>query len=99
MDEGPLAYAKFTQAIIKEVGLISVNRIKEIIDKNGGNIKDLELRMEKENVYSVINSNYALANSLKITGTPTFIIGTEIIRGYKSLTELQKIIERNKKPL
>ena len=55
--------------------------------------------MEKEIVYSVINSNYALANNLKITGTPTFIIGTEIIRGYKSLTELQKIIERNKKPL
>ena len=36
---------------------------------------------------------------LKIRGTPTFIIGTEIVRGYKNVEELQNIINKVKQIL
>jgi protein-disulfide isomerase len=55
--------------------------------------------MESKAVYNILNSNYNLAKQLKIRGTPTFIIGTEIVRGYKNVEELQNIISKVKQVL
>ena len=95
INQGPDTYKDFIQYLVKYNGKISLEKIKKIIQEIGGNSEDIEQQMEKEIVYNVLNSNYALANILKITGTPTFIIGSEIIRGYKNRIELEKIIERN----
>ena len=55
--------------------------------------------MESEKVYAILNNNYSIAKKLNIQGTPTFIIGTEIIRGYKDINKLQEIINLEKKAL
>ncbi len=95
INQGPEIYEAFVRYLTEYNGSISLKKIKQIIDIIGANSDNLESLMEKEIVYNVLNSNYALANILKITGTPTFIIGSEIIRGYKDQKELQKIIQRN----
>ena len=49
----------------------------------------LELEMGTPSVRSVIDKSYALARNLGVNGTPTFIIGDEIIPGAIGLDGLR----------
>ncbi len=49
----------------------------------------LELDMAAENVAKTIQTSYEIAKALNITGTPTYIIGNEIIPGAIGLDELK----------
>jgi protein-disulfide isomerase len=53
---------------------------------------NLELKLGEPDVTDVIQRNYALAQGLNITGTPTFILGDEIIRGAVGLEVLRQKI-------
>ena len=97
--QGNKIYEKFSKKIINYDGVITTQLISKIVEEAGGDTEDLQNKMESEHVYQVLNSNFQLAKKLKITGTPTFIIGTEIIRGYKSVNALQEIINREKQAL
>ena len=50
--------------------------------------------MEDPAITVAIKRNRALANDLRITGTPTFVVGDEIIRGLVDLATLQKFIAK-----
>lgn len=50
---------------------------------------DLELRMGGEDVSQTIQTSYEIAQALGITGTPTYIIGNEIIPGAIGADELR----------
>lgn len=52
----------------------------------------LELALGEPRVTDVIQRNYTLAQGLNITGTPTFILGDEIIRGAVGLEVLRQKI-------
>ena len=94
--QGGKLYEKFSKKIIDYDGVITIQSISKIVETAGGDSEDFQNKMESEHVYEVLNSNFQLAKKLKITGTPTFIIGTEIIRGYKDFNTLQEIINRKK---
>lgn len=49
----------------------------------------LELDMNSESVAAKIQTSYAIAKALNITGTPTYIIGNEIIPGAIGVDELK----------
>jgi len=44
-------------------------------------------------VTAAIASNHALGRQMSISGTPTFIIGPEMIRGYLPLASMQQIVD------
>ena len=50
---------------------------------------NLELDMGTDNVSKTIQTSYEIAKALNITGTPTYIIGNEIIPGAIGLDELK----------
>jgi protein-disulfide isomerase len=58
----------------------------------GLDIERLKRDMESEGVKSELEQNYTLAEKLRITGTPAFIIGDDIIRGFVELATLQQAI-------
>ena len=41
----------------------------------------------------VISANYALADSLGINGTPAFIIGGSLVRGWIKLDDMRQFVE------
>lgn len=53
---------------------------------------DLELRMGGSDVTKTIQNSYEIAQALGISGTPTYIIGNEIIPGAIGVDELRKRI-------
>ncbi|WP_375451044.1 DsbA family protein [uncultured Devosia sp.] len=50
---------------------------------------DLELRMGEAGVSKAIQTSYDIAKALNITGTPTYIIGNEVIPGAIGLDDLK----------
>ena len=49
-------------------------------------------RMDGPEVTSVIDANHALARDLGITGTPTFVMGGTMVRGYLPLDQMEGIL-------
>jgi len=40
----------------------------------------------------VIAANHALGDALRISGTPTFIVGGQMLRGYLPLEAMQEVV-------
>ena len=71
--------------------------LKSYASKAGSIIKDFDNQINIKKVNSVIATNLLLAEKLSINGTPTFIIGNSIIRGFISSQELQEIVDNDRK--
>ncbi len=50
-------------------------------------------RMDAPEVSAVLDANMALAQALGISGTPTFVMGDQMVRGYIPLQTMQAIVE------
>ena len=50
--------------------------------------------MERPDIKAAIERNLALAQELGITGTPTFVIGGQVVPGAVSLEALKGLIAR-----
>jgi protein-disulfide isomerase len=48
--------------------------------------------MDDPSVMKVIEQNHALAQKLQISGTPTFVLGDTMLRGYLPLADMQSIV-------
>jgi len=63
-----------------------------VAEKLGMNRTLMMLGMEGENASAVLSRSYDLAKALDVSGTPTFIIGDEIIPGAVGLERLKSRI-------
>lgn len=50
--------------------------------------------MEDPAIREAIERNHELANALRITGTPSFVIGTEILGGAADIGTIKGLIDR-----
>jgi len=48
--------------------------------------------MQDAEVTKIIEDNHLLAQRLQIGGTPTFVIGGQLLRGYAPLDTMQAIV-------
>lgn len=49
-------------------------------------------RMNAPEVDAVIAANYALGDAMQISGTPTFVVGRQMLRGYVPLEAMQQVV-------
>lgn len=49
--------------------------------------------MDSDAVQAVLSANRALGERMQITGTPTFVFGNEMVRGYVPLDGMRQIVE------
>jgi len=64
----------------------------------GLDLERLERDMQDPAIQEAIARNLQLANALGITGTPSFIIGQELVPGAVGPGTLQGLIERARRP-
>jgi protein-disulfide isomerase len=50
-------------------------------------------RMNEEEVTAVLRANHQLAERMRISGTPAFVIGGDLLRGYAPEATLQKMVD------
>ena len=97
LKDGPEVYQKFFNFLMTHKNQLNFQILKSFASKAGSKIEDFDNQINIKKVNSVIAKNLLLAEKLSINGTPTFIIGNSIIRGFISAEELQEIIDNVRK--
>lgn len=85
-------YEAFHQALMTSSSSVDETSTLEAAKALGLDVERLRRDMEGEVVKSELQQNYALAEKLRITGTPAFVIGEAVIRGFVDLATLQQAI-------
>lgn len=89
---GDGAYEKAHNALMLLRGPINEASLKELSDKIGVDFATIQPEMNSAYVDKVISENHALAGRLKINGTPTFVLGGDLLRGYVPFDQLQQFV-------
>lgn len=91
--EGEEGYAKMHDALMT----LRANPTEEVLarmaDDMGLNGQEIVAMMEDAEVDKRIAQNHELANRLNISGTPTFVIEDQMLRGYVPLDGMMQIVE------
>lgn len=87
-------YFEFHNSLMEIRGQISEKVVWEVAARVGLDIDKLKEDMEAESIISQLESNRELAHSLNINGTPTFIIGDQIIPGAVDGEALRELIKK-----
>ena len=92
-------YKDFSDMLIKYEGPVNDAILRNFAKKVGSSIENLGSAMDSAQVNVILAENAALAKSLGIQGTPSFVIENQIIRGFISKNDFQKLIELVRKNL
>ena len=89
---GPDAYKEAHDALINLRGAPDDQTLGRLAADMGLDGDAILIRMASDEVTKVIAANHALADVLKISGTPTFVIDDTLLRGYVPLEGMQQIV-------
>ncbi len=92
-------YFEFHTGVMNHKGQKTAEELTKIAEKVGLDVEKLKKDAASESVQQKIQENIQLAETLGITGTPGFIVETEVIRGYLPYDQMKSVIsaERQKK--
>ena len=83
-------YWAFHQALFSSRGQVNGDTALKAAADMGLNRVTLELEMGSPKVTAILDKSYQIAQRLKITGTPTFILGDELIPGAVGIEQLRQ---------
>lgn len=92
MLHGDAAYEAAHDALITLRGTPDPETLARLAESLGHDPKAILDKMAAPEVAEVIAANHALAQALNITGTPTFVIGDEMLRGYVPEDGMKEIV-------
>ena len=86
-------YVAFHDELFRLHGAAEPGTVMQVATKIGLDTDQLKADMKKPQIQAAIEKNLALAEALRINGTPGFVIGSHILRGATDLKALQEQIE------
>ena len=87
----------FHEAMLAFKGDITKESLLSLAGEVGLDTTKLEADMRNPEWQKVIDTNRALARTLGISGTPGFIVGTELVPGALDLNGLKELVARGKR--
>ena len=93
MVEGDAAYKSIHDALMLHKGGVNEGFLARTSRQLGLNHGAISVKMESDEVAEIIKTNRALAQALKIQGTPSFIMGDNFVRGFVELEQMRAIVE------
>lgn len=88
---GDEAYKAVHDALIAFNGAINEATLSRVAETLGYEPDGILDHMESEEVSDIISQNHALAQQLSISGTPSFVMANQMLRGYLPADEMLKI--------
>jgi protein-disulfide isomerase len=90
---GDEAYKTIHDALIAFRGAVTLDSLSKLAESNGLDADAIVKRMNEEEVTAVLRANHQLAERMRISGTPAFVIGGELMRGYAPVDVMAKIVK------
>lgn len=90
---GNEAYKQVHDALIEFGGDVTEVTLRRISDGLGLETETIIAHMDSDDVTREIAQTRALAQRLKISGTPTFVLESEMLRGYVPAEQMELIVE------
>ena len=87
-------YLAFHDALMEHRGALTPEQIMRIAGSIGIDTKRLRADMKATGIDAIIRRNYELAEALNINGTPSFIIGDQLIPGAADLESLKSFVRK-----
>lgn len=94
--EGEEAYKSLHDALMSFNGDITLPALRRLSDTYGLDAAAIEARMNDEAITEEIAATRALAQQLQITGTPTFVMHDEMLRGFLPYDQMRAILEEKR---
>jgi len=85
-------YFAFHEALMQAGGRADEESVLAVARDVGLDVERLRSDMKDPEIQAAIDRNLALAEALRITGTPGFVVGRRILRGATELETLQSLI-------
>ena len=92
MVAGDDAYLTFHDALMEARGDVTVGSLRRLATDLGIDADAVVAKMDSEDVTTVIAKNHQLAAELQISGTPTFVMGDQMLRGYVPYDAMVEIV-------
>ncbi|MFT4782823.1 MAG: protein-disulfide isomerase [Paracoccaceae bacterium] len=94
---GPEAYGMVNDALMSLRGDINGKSLRRMSNGLGIDSDAVMDQMDSPEIEAMIASNRALAQRLKINGTPSFVFVDQMLRGYVPLKDMQNIVAQLRK--
>jgi len=95
--EAPQSYENMNKSLMALRGQPSPEALRKLALGMGLDADALLAKMDSSEVNQIIQANRALGQQLQISGTPTFILDGQLVRGYVPLAGMQKLVEEARK--
>jgi len=92
MTQGDKAYKRFSDALMTYSGPVNDKTIERLAKGALVDIAQTRAGLDDPEVKKRIAATRALGGTMKITGTPTFVIGDKIIRGYIPKDQMAEVV-------
>ena len=89
---GDAAYAAAHGALMDFRGDITLESLSRLAEEQKLDAKAVIERMNTEEVTAVLRANAQLAERMGISGTPAFVVGSQLLRGYAPTETMLQII-------
>lgn len=90
---GDEAYKTIHDALMSLRGGVTLESLGALAEKQGHDKAAIIAQMNSEEVSAVLRENRQLAEQLAISGTPAFVIGGQMMKGYAPLATMQEIVK------
>jgi len=91
--EGDAAYELVNDRLMTIRANITEQSLSNLSEELGYSTPDVFAAMNGEAVQQKILANRALAQELSISGTPSFVFGDQLVRGYMPLADMRALVE------
>lgn len=92
--EGPEAYGRLHQELMTTKGQITDAGLDRAFAKAGVDGEKTRAAMDDPEVSRRIDATHALAETLGISGTPTFVVADTMVRGYIPLAQMEGLLRQ-----
>ncbi len=89
----PGKYQAFHDAMMSWRGTLDENTVFGIAKSQGIDLDALRAEMAAPEIAGHIRSTYALARALGIEGTPAFVVGDQVVRGFVQLDQMREMVD------
>jgi protein-disulfide isomerase len=90
---GDRAYSDVHDRLMTVRGAMNEETFARIGEELGLDTDAILVEMGSPDIDRIIRENYALAQALEISGTPSFVFQTDLVRGYVPLASMQEIVQ------